>query len=56
MHDPLHPSLPGVCVHDMPYPLYRYVYKLGAPTSVIQLQSEDTLTYLNKGEKHIVAP
>ena len=29
--------------------LCRYVYKLCAPTSVVQLQSEDTLTYLNKG-------
>ncbi|XP_065885363.1 grainyhead-like protein 2 homolog isoform X2 [Dysidea avara] len=37
-----------------PTPLFevqeKYVYKLGAPTSVIQLQSEDTLTYLNKGQ------
>ena len=30
--------------------IIRYVYRLGAPTSAIQLQSEETLTYLNKGE------
>jgi len=45
-----------MCVHDMPHIHYRYMYKLGAPTSVIQLQSEDTLTYLNKGETYTVEP
>lgn len=30
--------------------IIRYVYRLGAPTSAIQLQSEETLTYLNKGD------
>ncbi|XP_065884677.1 grainyhead-like protein 2 homolog isoform X2 [Dysidea avara] len=37
-----------------PTPLFEvqetYVYKLCAPTSVIQRQSDDTLTYLNKGQ------
>ncbi|XP_065884679.1 grainyhead-like protein 2 homolog isoform X2 [Dysidea avara] len=41
-----------------PTPLFeeqeKYVYKLGAPTSVIQLQSEDTLTYLNKGQSYCI--